>query len=183
MRNALRTAGNLLLVLLVIAIGEALPPLKALERWMWLERPVLLAVTGLSALLGIFGLVGGAVFRMVKDSTPLSRPEIMQHVKRMRDAQAAPYAYRVSKVFLPKQASGAGFSDQVSFAEFAAAWRAGLWLRDPRWFGMFVMAGGAALMTFGIFGLITVLATAGIKFLMLLIMAFIGYKLSAILTS
>jgi len=60
---------------------------------------------------------------------------------------------------------GGSFSDTMSFREVEAAYRARAWRASRRWRRFFVMAAGAALMTVGIFGLVTVFAPAGLKLL------------------
>lgn len=172
MREAFATARNLLVALLVIALGEVLIP-QSMVRWMWLHRPGLLLGTVGAALFGIFFLVGGAIFRMMLGGRPLTRGEVEAHVKNMRDAQSLPYTTRVSKVWLPAKAAGMGFSDTVSIREAGQAFRAGLWRHDPRWQGFFLMAAGAFLLFVGILGTILVLGSGGIKFMILLVVFYV----------
>lgn len=143
-------ARNVLIVLAVIAVGELLPPLQALEQWIAPQRELLAWRVGGVACLGWACLMGATIYRAVTSGGSLTRKEIADHAGRVR---------------LPKRARGAGFSDELSAAQFKAGWRHALWRTDSRWRGLVLMGFGAALMAVGGFGLIIVLAVPGIKLL------------------
>jgi hypothetical protein len=109
--------------------------------------------------------MGGVIYCILTGGGSLSRDEIEEHVKSVKDGQEVPYAMRVSRYVVPRKAKGAGFSDEVSIAQFKTAWRQALWRSDPRWRGIFIMGLGAALMAIGGFGLPVVLGTPGLKLL------------------
>lgn len=166
MRSWLLMLRNVAIALAVIAIGEALPPLQALERWTAPRRPLLAwwmgGITGLGWLL----LMGATLYRIWRGGASLTRSEIAEQVGRVKSALAAPMAVaRGWKVRLPKRAWGAGFSDEVSITQFKIAWRNQLWRQDSRWRGLFLMGLGAMLMALGGFGLIIVLGAPGLKLL------------------
>ncbi len=156
---------NVAIALVVIGVGEALPPLQALERWIAPQRESLAWAMGGTAFAGWALLIGAVIYRVRTGGGSLTRKEIEQSVKSVKDGLEVPYSSRVSRYWVPKKAWGAGFSDEVPISQFKAAWKQGLWLRDSRWRGMFIMALGALLMAVGGFGIIIVLATPGLKFL------------------
>lgn len=156
---------NVIIALVVIAVGEALPPLQALEAWIAPQREALAWAVGGTAALGWALLIGATIYRIRTGGGSLTRREIEQSVKSVKDGLEVPYSSRVSRYWVPKKAWGAGFSDEVPIAQFKAAWRQGLWRVDSRWRGLFIMGLGALLMALGGFGLIIVLAAPGLKFL------------------
>ena len=156
---------NVAIALVVIGVGEALPPLQALERWIAPQREALAWATGWTAFLGWALLIGAVIYRIRTGGGSLTRSEIEASVKSVKDGLEVPYFSRVSRYWVPKKAWSAGFSDEVSISQFKAAWEKRLWLVDSRWRGLFIMALGALLMAFGGFGLIIVLAAPGLKFL------------------
>jgi hypothetical protein len=154
-------------VFAVLVIGEASPPLHALERTLAPHRSALLAgVIGLSAL-GFACLMGGAIHMALRGGQPMRHAEIEAMARRGRDAAAAPYAYRRSTYRIRGRAVGTGSEDTVSFAEVKAAWRAGAWRVSARWRRIFLMAAGALLMLVGMFGVPFVLGGPGMKLLVL----------------
>lgn len=156
---------NVILALGVIAIGQALPPLQALESWMTPRRTTLLWATTATAALGWALLMGAALYRVRTGGGSLTRAETEASVKSVKDSRMMPYFWRISRYVTPERSWGAGFSDEVSIGQFKAAWRQALWLKDTRWRGLFLMGLGAMLMTLGGFGAIIVLCPPGLKFL------------------
>lgn len=157
---------NVLLALVVIAVGELLPPLQALEQWMAPRRAVLTWSTAGLAALGWLLLMGATLYRTATGGGSLKRDEIAAHVASVKSHLAGPMAAsRAYRYMLPKRAWGGGFSDEVSVAQFKAAWRQALWRSDSRWRGLFIMAAGAALMALGLFGIGIVLCSPGLKLL------------------
>ncbi|OGX06414.1 MAG: hypothetical protein A2Z88_07080 [Omnitrophica WOR_2 bacterium GWA2_47_8] len=154
---------NCILALIVIAVGSALPPLQSLEDWMTPLRMELIWLTTGMAFFGWALLIGAALYRIATGGGSLKRNEIEATIQSVKDAQSISYSFRASKYWVPKKAWGAGFSDEVSFAQVKAAWRLGLWRQDPRWRGLFIMGLGAVLMAVGGFGIIIVLGAPGLK--------------------
>jgi hypothetical protein len=174
LRRAAGWVGTLAVVLAVLALGEASPPLHALERALASHRGALLAVViGLSAA-GLACLMGGAIHMALRGGTPLGHAEVEAMARRRRDAAALPYAYRRSTYRIRGRAVGAGAEETVSFAEVKAAWRAGAWRVSARWRRILLMAAGALLMLVGMFGIPFVLGGPGMK---LLVLAVWGYVL------
>lgn len=166
LREWLLIARNLAIVLAVVVFGELLPPLQALEQWIAPRRAALAWAVGGMTLLGWALLMGGALYRIVTGGGSLTREEIAEQIGRVRSYHSAPMAVaRGWRVRLPKRAWGAGFSDEISIAQFKEGWRLQLWRDDARWRGLFLMAFGALGMLLGAFGLVVVLAAPGLKLL------------------
>jgi hypothetical protein len=161
--NALRTARNLLLALLVIAIGEALPPLQRLDAWTQAHRQPLLAVTLSLTGVGFILLMGMAIHLVLARGKPMSRREIDELAARRLTSQ--PALWRRSVHRSRGLAVGAQGEDSASFAEIKAAWRARAWQVSPRWRRLFAGLLGTAFLATGLFGLFVVIGPPGIKLL------------------
>ncbi len=70
-------------------------------------------------------------------------------------------------------AAGQQASGEASFAGIKDAWRTGEWRRDAQWRRLFVIAAGAILLFYGIFGLILVIGPVHIKVLFAGAMAYV----------
>lgn len=161
--NALLLVRNVLLVLLVIAIGEALPPLQRLNTWTQAHQQTLLAVTISLTALGFILLMGMAIHLVLTRGKPMSRREVDGLAARRLTAQPALLrrsAYRSRGI-----AVGAQAEDSATFSEVKAAWRARAWQVSPRWRRLFAGLIGTALLATGIFGLFVVVGPPGIKLL------------------
>jgi hypothetical protein len=156
---------NVVFALIVIAIGEMLPPLQALERWMASRRTPLVWCVGGICFVGWALFMSAVIYRILTGGGSLTREGIAHQIKSVQDGLRRPYAWRVSFYHIPKWAVGGGFHDEMSIRQFKDAWRLRLWRTDTRWRGVFAMAFGAALMTIGCFGLPVVLGTPGLKLL------------------
>jgi hypothetical protein len=166
MKEWLLMARNVVLALLVIAIGSALPPLQALEEWIGPRRTALTWGVASSTFLGWLLLMGATLYRIWQGGGSLRREDIAEQIGRVKSYHAAPMAvFRAWRYAIPKRAWGAGFSDEVSIGQCKAAWRRQLWRSDSRWRGLFIMGVGAALMTVGLFGGVIVLGAPGLKLL------------------
>jgi hypothetical protein len=163
LRNALHTIGNLLLILLVIAVGEALPPLQRLHAWTQAHRQTLLAVTISMTAVGFVLLMGMAIHMVLSRGTPMSKREI--DALAARRLTSRPALWRRSAYRSRGTAVGAQAEDSASFAEVKAAWRARAWLVSPRWRRLFAGLIGSAFMATGMFGLFVVIGSPGIKLL------------------
>jgi hypothetical protein len=161
--NALRTILNLLLALVVIAIGEALPPLHRLHAWTQAHRQTLLAVTISMTAVGFVLLMGMAIHMVLSRGTPMSKREI--DALSARRLTSRPALWRRSAYRSRGTAVGAQAEDSASFAEVKAAWRARAWQVSPRWRRLFAGLIGTALMATGMFSLFVVLGSPGIKLL------------------
>jgi len=154
---------NVLLVLLVIAIGEALPPLHLLHAWTQAHQQPLLAVTISLSAAGFILLMGMAIHLVLAKGKPMSRREIDALSARRLTAQ--PALWRRSAYRSRGTAAGAQGEDSATFAEIKAAWRVRAWRVSPRWRRLFAGLIGAALLATGLFGLFVVIGSPGIKLL------------------
>jgi hypothetical protein len=178
LRERLASAATLVAILALVAVGEAVPALKALEPLMDAHRRALLFVTVPLGVAGWLLLVGGGIYLVLSRGLPMSREEV-EAMERRRPgerlagggrgavARWSGSVYRFHGVEL-----GAEAREEASFAEVKAAWRHRAWRFSPRWRGIFTMAAGAAALTFGLFGSLLVIAPAGVK---LLIAAALAY--------
>lgn len=164
-RRVLLTARNLVLVLLVIAIAEAIPPLKQLETYLAAHRTDYMIPLAVIAGIGFVLLMGGAIHMVLAGGRPMERREIEDSAGRTRVRSPGPAVFRRSAYRVAGTAAGAQAEDSATFAEVKAAWRARAWRTSVRWRRLFAMGAGAVLMALGMFGIVIVLAPAGIKLL------------------
>ncbi len=161
--NALRTVRNLLLVLLVIAIGEALPPLQRLHTWTQAHQQTLLTATIPMAAVGFVFLMSMAIHLVLTRGKPMTQREIRELAARRITLQ--PTLWRRSAYRLRGTAVGAEGEDSTTFAEIKAAWRVQAWQVSSRWRRIFAGLIGTALLATGLFGTFVVIGPPGIKLL------------------
>lgn len=146
----LRWLGSLFVVLFLVALGEALPPLRAFDRLLAeneIVRSILLWTTiGLTAL-GLIWLIG----------TPLI----------LRDGNTSPGGGMRLE-----------FSDEASLTEVKRALREGTYRTSLRWRRMFLMMLAGLCLTVGLFGLFVVIGPPGIKFLSLCALGYAGARIT-----
>lgn len=85
--------------------------------------------------------------------SPMDRQEVEELIASNRVRAMAPsiwsrFAYRLGGAFV-----GRSFSVEAPMRSVKEAWHAGAWRRNPVWQLFFIMAFGATLMLFGLFGL------------------------------
>ncbi len=164
-RGVLQTVLMLAGALLVIVIGEALPPLQRLHAWTVAHQKTLLIVTIPMAVIGLALFISGIVVILaLSKGRAMSREEI--EVSTWRSRQQSPALWRRGAYRSSGLAVGVSGEDSASFSEIKEAWRDGTWRTDPRWRRMFLVLLGVALLTTGIFGSIFVVAQAGMKLLL-----------------
>jgi hypothetical protein len=163
LRGVLGTALTVLLFLLAVGIGEALPPLQRLHAWTLAHQEPLLWVTIPVGAIGFALFMGGIVALVLAGGQPMTREEIDELARRNRELAAGPALWRRSTYRTQGVAVGAQAEDSASFAEVKAAWRARAWQVSPRWRRMFLIMLGVALFVCGLLGSIFVIATAGVK--------------------
>lgn len=162
----------LALVFCAAVLAELLPGMKALDAWMLENEPVLLAITGGTVALGVFLLLGSVLSMLMQGGDPMSRGEIENHQRSMRDSFAGPRAWRASSYRLLGRGAGFQGHDEFSFSQLKAAFASGALLRAPLWRRRLCAICGGMLITFGVFGVVFVLALPPIK---LIIAAAIAY--------
>ena len=153
-------------------VAELLPGLKPLNVWMLANEPMLLAITGAAAGLGVFLLLGSVLSLLMRDGSPMSHREVEKHQRGMRDSFAGPQAWRVSSYRLFGHAAGAQGDDEFSFAQLKAAVAGGAVLRTSLWRRRLCAVCGGLLIFFGVFGVVFVLAPMPVK---LIVAVAVGY--------
>jgi len=160
------TAAMLVVCLVVIAVGELLPPLRGVDSGLatspTLNR-VLLAITISMTVTGVFLLAFTQFLVKVLESR--------------RDHGAAAWlaageAMGWSARFFYGVTASAGFHDEARIWQLKRAFRNGDWWRKPRWRRFTLMILGAVLLFYGLFGLFFIISTPGIKLLVALVVAY-----------
>jgi hypothetical protein len=82
------------------------------------------------------------------DSEEVEELTASNRVRAMSPSIWSRYAYRLGGVSV-----GRSFNVEAPMRSVKEAWQAGAWRRNPVWRLLFIMAVGAALMVFGLFGL------------------------------
>jgi hypothetical protein len=74
------------------------------------------------------------------------------------------FALLMGGIIASMMAAGtSGVETETSLPAMKAAWRSGDWRREPQWRRLFVIAGGAALLTVGLFGTFIAIAPIPVK--------------------
>ncbi len=162
LKQLVSTAATLVVCLVVIAVGELLPPLRGVDTLLAANPPLnraLLAVTISMTAVGVFLLVFTQFLVRVPDS------------RRDRGAAAVPALGETKgwpvRFFYGVTAS-ASFHDEARMWQLKRAFQNGDWWRKPRWRRFTLMMLGAALLFYGLFGLFFIISTPGIKLLVAL---------------
>lgn len=166
--SLVKSVAWLALVILVIAIGSALPPLQALEAYLQAHQGAWLAAAGGVALLGFTLLVGGAVSMALASGKPMSRDEAAELERRAMARDSATWRETAARVSAP----GSGAQGELSFYEIKLGWRLRAWQVSGRWRRVSAMVLGGTLLTVGLFGVGIVLAPAGFKLLLAAMLAY-----------
>jgi len=163
LRDTLGQAAGLAGVLLVIAVGQSLPPLRRLEVYLHLHQKACLVPLIALGSLGAVLFLGAAIAMVLAQGRPLSRRELEELERRLALLrQGGGWA----AVRVPRLAVGAEAGEGASFAEIKTAFRLRAWEVSPRWRRMLSMMAGAALLVLGLFGVGIVIAPAGVKLLL-----------------
>ena len=160
LRMVLMVAG----ALLIIGVGEALPPLQRLHAWTVAHQKTLLMVTIPMAVIGLALFISGIVILALSKGRAMSREEI--DASTWRGRQQSPALWRRSAYRSSGLAVGVSGEDTASFSEIKQAWKDGTWKTSPRWRRMFLVLFGVAMFSTGLLGSIFVVAQAGMKLLL-----------------
>jgi hypothetical protein len=164
-----RRVGALLLMLFVLAVamalGEAVPALKDLERQLARHESVLLAITIGMAAIGFALFMGSIVVRIFGNPTgPLTATEV-EDLSRSVNMEARPAFGRVTRYRFRGRSAGSSLSERFTLREAKDAWRRGAWRTDSRWRSNFVVMLGVMLLTVGLFSTFIVVGPSGVKLL------------------
>lgn len=157
--------GYLLLSLLLVAVGEWLPPMPAAQRFLHAHPFVNQVLTGVTVGMTALGTLLLA---------------FTQFLVRVPDSRRAPQAQTAQtkgkhkgKIwFFSGEMITAGFSDQARFWRVRKAFRDGEWWHVPRWRRLTLMMVGAILLFYGLFGLLFLLSPPGVKFILSLVVVY-----------
>jgi hypothetical protein len=158
MKGYVQWFATVALAVIIIAGAERVPGLKRADTFTEQHRRPLVAATLAVTILGFLVFMGGAVYWSLKAGTPPGDGEAGKTPGQLQYQSPSFSWYR----FWGRTWSW-GFEDQASFAEVKQA-RKGWW-RNPRWRRNFVLMGSGLTMGLGLFALMAVLATVGVKLL------------------
>jgi len=154
--------GYILLSLLLIALGEWLPPMPAVQRFQETHHAINQALTGLTLAMTILGTLLLAFTQfLVRVPDPPLKPQA-QAFRGRGEAKGLRW-------FFAGRLFSAGFSDEARFWRVRKAFRDGDWWRLPRWRRFSLMMLGAILLFYGLFGLLFLLSPPGVKLLLFLV--------------
>jgi hypothetical protein len=151
-----------LLCLLLIALGEWLPPMRAVQRLLDAHSSAYRTLFGVTIVMTLSGILLLALTQFL-----VRVPE----TRRARPVQTA----RTDGVvkgpgrFFSGISISAGFSDELRMWRVKKVFRDGVWWRVPRWRRMTLMMLGAILLFYGLFGLLFLLFPPGVKFFLALV--------------
>ncbi len=167
-RRALTSLGLLAGAVMILAIGEAIPPLEALETLMAERQRELLVPVITLTVFGFALFMGGILALVLAQGQPMSQREIEEFAARGL-LPAGPRVGGGGAYRQEGEAIGAEAGEQFTLGELKIAWRSRAWQFSRRWRRIFVITLGAALMSLGMLGLFLVLAPAGVKLLIALV--------------
>jgi hypothetical protein len=156
---------NIILALLIIAVGELLPWMPALQRFQEANPSLNQVLTGVTVAMTVLGtlLLAFTQFLVrVPDSRRVSQAQTIQSEGSVKG---------LGWFFFGKMIS-AGFSDEARFWRLRKAFRDGEWWSVPRWRRFTLMMLGAILLFYGLFGLLILLFPPGLKFFLFLVVVY-----------
>ena len=156
------TLGAVLLSLVIIAVGELLPPMPAIQRFQEAHQPLNQVLTGVTVAMTALGVLLLAFTQfLVRVPDPRMRPQVVW--RKTEGTLRGPRGF-FSGIIL-----SAGFSDEARMWRLKRAFRDGEWWRVPRWRRFTLMLAGAILTFYGVFGLLFLLSPPGLKFFLSLV--------------
>jgi hypothetical protein len=159
------TLGAVLLSLVIIAVGEVLPPMPAVQRFQDAHPPITQGLTGIAVAMTTLGVLLLAFTQfLVRVPDPRMKPQAQ-----WRKTEGI---VRAPRWFFSGIMLSAGFSDEARLWRVKRAFREGEWWRVPRWRRMTLMLAGAILTFYGLFGLLLLLSPPGLKFFLFLVVLY-----------
>ncbi len=163
--------GPAALVVLAIVLSEV-PGIQQAGQMIDAHREPLFAATIGLAALGFTVFMGGILSLLMASGNAMSHEEIETAIGARRFA-GQPSIWRASAHRVFGAATGRQASGEASFAGIKDAWRTGEWRRDTQWRRLSVIAAGAIMLFYGIFGLLLIAGPMHIKVLMAGAMAYV----------
>lgn len=165
LKMLLSRLGFLLLCVLVMIIGEWLPPMAAFQRFQEANP----ALNRLLLILTVAGtILGGLLMLLAAFLVHVPEPDAAYASKTVKTTGAL----KGRGSFFTGATFSAGFSDEARFWRVRQAFRDGEWWRVPRWRRLSLMIFGAVLMFYSLFALLFLLFPPGVKFLLLLLVLY-----------
>jgi uncharacterized membrane protein YiaA len=158
--------GYILLCLLLIALGEWLPWMPAIQRFQEAYPPINQALTGVTLTMTILGILLLAFTQFLVRVPDPSRVRAPAKTFKTKGILKVPGAF-FSGILV-----SAGFSDEARIWRVRKAFRDGEWWSVPRWRRLTLMMLGAILLFYGLFGLLILLSPPGLKFLLFLVVVY-----------
>ncbi len=156
---------RMIALFLVAALASELPPVKQVVQVIDRVRDPLLTVAIAVAALGFTVFMGGILSMLMASGDPMTHEEVEGAISQ-RQRAGEPYVWRASAHRVFGVAAGRQVAGEASFAGMKEAWKSKEWRRDSQWRRLVVIATGAALLFYGLFGLFVVLGPPPIKVLM-----------------
>jgi hypothetical protein len=157
--------GYILVSLLVIALGEWLPLMPAVQRFQETHPVIDQVLTGITLGMTILGTLL-LVFTQFLVRVPDPRPTAQSRTIKTKGNVKSPGRF-FSGIMI-----SAGFSDEARMWRLMRAFRDGEWWRVPRWRRFTLMMLGAILLFYGLFGLLFLLSPPGLKLLLFLVVVY-----------
>jgi hypothetical protein len=157
----LTSLGFLLLVLLIIAVGEWLPLMPAIQRFQEVHPSLNQALIVVAIVMNTLGILLLALTQFLVKVPDKDQPQPSWNSKTQGTVKGRGWLFSGTIIT-------AGFSDEARIWRVRKAFRDGEWWRVPRWRRFSLMMLGAILLFFGLFGLLFLLFPPGVKFLLLL---------------
>lgn len=166
LRDTLLLVRNVVLALLIIAIGEALPQMQRLHAWVAAHQRSILLLAIPAGVIGFALFMGGVIHLILSAGAPMSRREIDDLAARHRALAAGPALWKRYSYQTKGLAVGAQAEDRFTVAEVKAAWKVRAWEVSPRWRRIFVILTGVALFATCLFACLFALSSAGVQLLL-----------------
>ncbi len=157
--------GFILLCLLLIAVGEWLPLMPAIQAFLEAHSSLNLALTRVTLAMMV---VGTFLLTFTQFLVRVPAPRMSPRDQTVQTKNSVKSPGRSFSGIL----NYAGFSDEARMWQVKKAFRNGEWWRAPRWRRFTLMMLGAILLFYGLFGLLFLLSSPGLKFLLFLV---VGY--------
>ena len=153
-------------VLVAAIVVSELPPLQRLDRAISSHAPLLLGLAIALTVIGFSLFMGGIIAMLMAGGEEMSHEDVEESSRSIRDAASGPRVWRVSAYRVLGRTEGRQVANETSFAGMKDAWRSGDWARDPQWRRLFIIAAGAGMLCYGMFGIFVATGPAYLKLLL-----------------
>lgn len=161
----------LLLLVVVLTVGDLLPPMHTLQRFQDANPALNNILTGTTIVLTV---LGGLLMLLTPFLLRVEDPRLAASTNTAKTggvSKGKGWSFAGTAIYT-------GFSDSAPMWRVRQAFRDGEWLREPRWRRFSLMILGAVFVFYGLFGLLFVLFPPGVKFLLLLLALYATARVS-----